>query len=38
MRYGRLRRACIMVDDFPAQAGRAAAEPAAYEVPLRKTA
>ena len=38
MRYGRLRRACIMVDDFPQQAGRAAAEPAAYEVPLRKTA
>ena len=37
-RYSQLRRACIMVDDFPQEAGRAASGPAAYQEPLRKTA
>jgi hypothetical protein len=38
-RYNDLRRACIMVDDFPRDIGRhAASEPAGYQELLRKSA
>lgn len=37
-RYNQLRRACIMVDDFPHDVGRAAVQPSTYQEPLRKTA
>jgi acyl-CoA dehydrogenase len=37
-RYYQLRRACIMVDDFPHDVGRAAVQPSTFQEPLRKTA